>query len=147
MSDVDVPDDLAAPRVSRRALRAAMPPEVRRAFPTLLWSEEQLWALSTPATDLDVRELSWLIDLPVWRWRGQRFQVSIRDMLERPDHYAAHVAKARAADIRFPIHVMRHRGRLVILDGYHRFLKTLLLGHESIRAVAVRRDELSARSG
>ncbi|MGH7685818.1 MAG: hypothetical protein ACREN2_03265 [Candidatus Dormibacteria bacterium] len=142
--DVAVPGDLEVPRVSRRALRALMPPEVRRAFPALYWSEEQLWALATPASDLDVRKLSWLIDLPVWRWRGKRFQVSIRDMLERPDEYAAHVAKAMSADLGFPIHVMRHRGRLVILDGYHRLLKTLLLGRGSISAVAVRRDQLEA---
>lgn len=142
-----MPDDLEAPRVSRRALRATMPPEVRRAFPALYWSEEQLWAIPTPATDMDVRELVWLIDLPVWRWHGQRFQVSIRDMLERPDDYAAHVAKARDADLSFPIHVMRHRGRLVILDGYHRLLKTLLLGRKTIRAVAIRRDELERETG
>ena len=42
---------------------------------------------------------------------------------------------------------MRHRGRLVILDGYHRLLKTLLLGMESIKAVVVRRDELERETG
>jgi ParB-like chromosome segregation protein Spo0J len=33
-----------------------------------------------------------------------------------------------ATDVAFPIHATKHDGRLVVLDGYHRLLKAILLG-------------------
>lgn len=122
-----------------------MPPTVRRALPAFAWTIERLWALPTPPRDVPIAEVSWLLDLPVWRWRGRRFQVPPSAVLADPTAFAAHLEKAMATDLSFPIHVIRRNGRLVILDGYHRLLKALLLGQSTIKAVEVTRADLSDR--
>ena len=127
------PDPLDAPRVTPQQLLAAMPPAVREAFPDPStfpmsgWTEETLWRL----------------DLPIWRWEGRRFQLSLRQVLEDRERYRAHHEKAARADTSLPIHVAERGGRWVILDGYHRLLKVLLQGAPTIKVVKVRARDLA----
>src|SRR5262249_29149450 len=64
-----------------------------------------------------------------------------------PARYREHWKKAERADTAYPVHVARHRGRWVILDGYHRLLKTLARGGRTVRVVKVTAGDLSPRSG
>jgi hypothetical protein len=139
-------DPLEAPSVTREQLLASTPAQVRSAFPRFDWTEAALWRLDLPVEDVPVETFSWLLDLPLWRWQGRRFQLSLRDVLGDPERYRAHRDKAERADLSYPIHVVPHRGRWVILDGYHRLLKTLILGDRTVRVVKVRAADL-ARSG
>jgi hypothetical protein len=136
-------DPLAAPSVTPEQLRASMPPRVRAALPRLAWTEDALWRLEHPVEDVSVESFTWLLDLPLWRWQGRRFQLSLRDVLSDPERYRAHWEKAERADTAFPIHVIRHRGRWVILDGYHRLLKTLARGGSTVRVMKVSAADLA----
>lgn len=119
-----------------------MPSVVRAAFPTFAWSVDRLWQLQLPVQTVPIESFAWLLELPIWRWSGRRFQVSINDVVDHPRTYAAHRRKAMATDLAYPIHVTEHHHRLVILDGYHRLLKTMLLGHTSLDAMEVTADDL-----
>jgi hypothetical protein len=136
-------DPLAAPSVTSEELLASMPPRVRAALPRFAWSEEALWRLDLPVEDVPVESFAWLLDLPLWRWRGRRFQISLRDVLSDPERYRAHWEKAERADTAYPIHVIRHRGRWVILDGYHRLLRTLTRGDSTVRVMKVSAADLA----
>jgi hypothetical protein len=103
---------------------------------------EALWRLNLPTEELPVETFDWLLDLPVWRWQGRRFQVSLQDVLKEPAQYRSHHEKAEGTDTSYPIHVTHHRGRWVILDGYHRLLKTLVHGGRTIKVVKVRAGDL-----
>jgi hypothetical protein len=46
--------------------------------------------------------------------------------------------------MRYPIHVTLHNGRWIILDGYHRLLKTLLKDASTIKVMKVREAHLAA---
>jgi hypothetical protein len=119
-------DPLDAPRVTREQLLAAMPPRVREAFPDpaqFTWTDAALWRLDLPVAEVPLATFAWLLDLPIWRWAGRRFQLSLNDVLRNPERYRAHVEKAERADTAYPIHVTWHNDRWVILDGYHRLLK------------------------
>jgi hypothetical protein len=124
-----------------------MPPRVRAAFPRFQWSEPALWRLQLPVEEMPVEAFDWLLDLPLWRWRGRRFQVSLREVLADPARYREHWEKAERADTAYPVHVACHRGRWVILDGYHRLLKTLARGGRTVRVVKVSAGDLSPRMG
>jgi hypothetical protein len=135
-------DPLAAPGVTREQLLAAMPSRVRRAFPAFDWTEEALWRLDRPVEEVPVETFAWLLDLPLWRWQGRRFQISLRDVLGDPERYRAHREKAERADLAYPVHVTWHRGHWVILDGYHRLLKTLVQGGPTVKVMKVRATDL-----
>ncbi len=135
-------DPLQLDDVSKADLLASMPAALRVAFPTFDWSVEQLWALQLPVETMPIEAFGWLLDLPLWRWRGKRFQVSVRDVITHPGTYEPHVRKAMATDLSYPICVTTHLERVVILDGYHRLLKAILLGRTSLDAVEVTADDL-----
>jgi hypothetical protein len=140
---------LDAPRITPQQLLASMPPSVREAFPDPAtfplfgWTEETLWRLDLPVEEMPLVAFDWLLDLPIWRWEGSRFQVSLRHVLDDPERYRAHHEKAACADTRYPIHVTERGGRWVILDGYHRLLKSLLQAAPSISVVKVRAQNLA----
>lgn len=133
---------LSGPDVSRAELLDATPPELRDVFPAYDWNVDRLWELSLPVQDVPVENLTWLLHLPLWRWEGQRFVLSPAAVLADPKTYRAHHDKALAADLEYPIHITLHNSRWVILDGYHRLLKALLLGHKSIRGMSVAERDL-----
>jgi hypothetical protein len=144
MDDRAASGDLDAPQVSREELLASMPLRVRRAFPQFDWTEEALWRLQLPVEELPVETFDWLLDLPIWRWQGRRFQISMQDVLSDPAQYRAHHEKAERADTAHPIHVTWYRRRWVILDGYHRLLRTIVEGRRTIKAVKVRAEDLAS---
>lgn len=51
-----------------------------------------------------------------------------------------------ASDLRYPIHLAEHRGRLVILDGFHRLLKAVLEGRVEVEAMVLYDRDLKAIS-
>lgn len=142
-------DPLDAPRVTPEQLLASMPPRVREAFPDPAvfplfgWTEETLWQLDRPVEEVPIDVFDWLLEVPIWRWQGRRFQLSLRDVLRHPDQYQAHYEKAERADTRYPIHITRSKRRWIILDGYHRLLKTLVRGESTIKVMKVRAEDLA----
>ena len=107
------------------------------------WTEEDLWRVCVPPRAVPLEAFAWLLDVPVWRWGGRRWQLSIRQVLDDPEQYRAHVEKAERADLRYPIHATPGKGgNLVVLDGYHRLLKALRLGDRTIPVAVVTADDL-----
>lgn len=49
-----------------------------------------------------------------------------------------------ASDLRYPIHLVEYRGRLVILDGFHRLLKAAMEGREEVDAMVLSEGDLKA---
>jgi hypothetical protein len=47
-----------------------------------------------------------------------------------------------ASDLRHPIHLVRHSGQLVVLDGFHRLLKAALQGHAQIDGMVLSQEDL-----
>lgn len=136
--------DRAAPGVSGEELLAMMPAAIRQNLPTVPWRLEKLWRLELPVQSVQVEQLAWLFDLPLWQFNGTRFQVSPRQVREDPLSFPDHLSRAMASDLGFPIHLVKHRGRLVVLDGFHRLLKASLEGRSEIDAMVLSDDDLKA---
>jgi hypothetical protein len=109
-----------------------MPPEIASVWVPFDWDNARLWSLDLPVEVLSVRELTWLLDLPCWRRGEVWFVVRPRDVLGDPDAHPEHRDRIARADLRWPIDVMHHQGRWVMLDGLHRLAKAVQAGEQIV---------------
>ncbi len=105
------------------------------------WDVRKLWDVDLPIVDLDVADLSWLLDLPFWTVRG-RSNVRPLEVAEDPDGFADEYARVMRSDLQHPTNVIWLQGRWVTLDGLHRLLKAHILGRVTITAKTAYRDDL-----
>ncbi len=119
--------DRTAPDVSFEELLALMPESMREVFPSTRWQLGKLWALDLRVEPIEVADLLWMLDLPLWQLNGERFKVTPNQVAATPMNFRAHYERVMNADLDFPIHLVAYRGRLVVLDGIHRLLKAHFL--------------------
>ena len=104
-----------------------MPESMREVFPSTRWQLGKLWALDLRVEPIEVADLLWMLDLPLWQLNGERFKVTPNQVAATPMNFRAHYERVMNADLDFPIHLVAYRGRLVVLDGIHRLLKAHFL--------------------
>lgn len=138
--------DRTAADVSYEELMSQCPVEIKEALPQDRWRIDELWRLDLPVADVAVAALRWQLELPMWQYDGVRFQVRPVDVAADPQRYPHHYARVMAADVSYPIHGIHHRGRIAVLDGFHRLLKTQINGGESIPMMLLSRSDLLAIS-
>lgn len=135
-------NDRSAPRISWDELLAATPEPVRAALPMIPWRLDRLWGLSLPVQRIGIGQFAWLLDLPLWQRDGIRFQVTPRQVLDGPDEFPDHFRRVMDSDLGYPIHVVRHRGRLVVLDGFHRLAKATIEKRHQVEAIVLSAADL-----
>lgn len=131
---VDSGADRSAPDVSFDELLAMTPPSMRDVFPETHWQLGKLWALDLRVEPVEVADLLWMFDLPLWQLNGERFKVTPNQVAATPMNFRPHYERVMDADLDFPIHLVAYRGRLVVLDGVHRLLKAHFLRRRWIEA-------------
>ena len=105
------------------------PEIVERYWYSIDWDVESLWALDTPPRRQSLDALVWHLDVPVWPDpRGHPYRTTPREVLTDPILHQKEHARIAAADLKFPIEVFSHKGRLMILDGIHRLAKAYSAG-------------------
>ncbi|MFI5728619.1 hypothetical protein ACIA49_00765 [Kribbella sp. NPDC051587] len=136
--------DRSAPDVSFAELIAMMPAELREVFPPTRWQLEKLWALDLKVEPVEVADLVWMFELPLWQLDGERFKVTPNQVAETPMNYRPHYQRVMDADLDFPINLVAYRGRLVVLDGVHRLLKAHFLRRRWIEATIATATQLQS---
>jgi hypothetical protein len=126
--------DRSAPGVSFDELLAMTPDSMREVFPQTHWQLGKLWALDLRVEPVEVADLLWMFDLPLWQLNGERFKVTPNQVAATPMNFRPHYERVMDADLDFPIHLVAYRGRLVVLDGVHRLLKAHFLRRRWIEA-------------
>ncbi|WP_143220989.1 ParB N-terminal domain-containing protein [Actinomadura sp. CNU-125] len=122
-----------------------MTPDVlKETLPFVPWKIERLWALELPVRHIAVQELEWSFDLPLWQLNGERFQVTPRQVRDDPQRFPDHHRRVMASDLAYAIHLVEHRGRLVVLDGFHRLLKADIEGRTAIDAMVLSHADLDS---
>lgn len=119
--------DRTAPDVSFEELVGMMPEALREVFPPYRWQLAKLWELDLKVEPVEIADLVWMFDLPLWQLEGERFKVTPHQVAETPMNFRAHYQRVMDADLDFPINLVAYRGRLVVLDGVHRLLKAHFL--------------------
>ncbi|MFB6718797.1 hypothetical protein ACFCV3_01490 [Kribbella sp. NPDC056345] len=136
--------DRSAPDVSFAELVASMPDELRAVFPPTKWQLEKLWALDLKVEPIEVADLVWMFELPLWQLDGERFKVTPHQVAETPMNYRPHYQRVMDADLDFPINLVAYRGRLVVLDGVHRLLKAHFLRRRWIEGTIATATQLQS---
>ncbi|TDC31170.1 hypothetical protein [Kribbella albertanoniae] len=136
--------DRSAPDVSFDGLVASMPDELRAVFPPTKWQLEKLWALDLKVEPIEVADLVWMFELPLWQLDGERFKVTPHQVAETPMNYRPHYQRVMDADLDFPINLVAYRGRLVVLDGVHRLLKAHFLRRRWIEGTIATATQLQS---
>jgi hypothetical protein len=126
--------DRSAPDVSFEELLAMAPESMREVFPSTRWQLGKLWALDLRVEPVEVADLLWMFDLPLWQLNGERFKVTPNQVAATPMNFRPQYERVMNADLDFPIHLVAYRGRLVVLDGVHRLLKAHFLRRRWIEA-------------
>ena len=138
--------DRAAPDVSFEELVAMMPEALREVFPPYRWQLAKLWELDLKVEPVEIADLVWMFDLPLWQVEGERFKVTPHQVAETPMNFRAHYQRVMDADLDFPINLVAYRGRLVVLDGVHRLLKAHFLRRRWIEATIATATQLQSCS-
>jgi hypothetical protein len=126
--------DRSAPDVSFEDLLAMTPESMREVFPPTRWQLGKLWALDLKVEPVEVADLLWMFDLPLWQLNGERFKVTPNQVAATPMNFRPQYERVMNADLDFPVHLVAYRGRLVVLDGVHRLLKAHFLRRRWIEA-------------
>ena len=134
--------DRVAPDVSFDELVAMMPEALREVFPPYRWQLAKLWELDLKVEPVEIADLVWMFDLPLWQLEGERFRVTPHQVAETPMNFRAHYQRVMDADLDFPINLVAYRGRLVVLDGVHRLLKAHFLRRRWIEATIATATQL-----
>lgn len=101
------------------------------------WSEEKVWALDEPATEMPIDELAWHFDIPFWNERGGTYNLKPIDVIRHPNEHAEEYQRTMTANMEYPIDIMEQHGRWLILDGLHRLTRAAIQGatHVHVRLI------------
>lgn len=100
-----------------------LPELIRTYWYAVDWDVPALWALDLPTTTMDMTELAWHLDAPVWNDGHADYALTPRMLLATPERYPAERLRLDAADLAYPIEVTFLKDRWLILDGIHRLAK------------------------
>ncbi len=119
--------------------RQRVPKELAEVYVDFYWSQEKLWNLSIEAEEVEISELEWILDFPIWYTDEIK---TPRLLIENSSLDPLHWGRVEAADLSYPIHIMRWKEKLLILDGVHRLIKAMFFGHDKIFAKIVRSADI-----
>ncbi len=141
-------DEEALSTLLRRArphpLAAAIPSTLRPWLLPASWDQARLWSVARPPTTSRVTDLRWHYELPWWRGNDNRwFSVSPRDYLENPAEFPEHESRISSSDLAFPLHGVRRRGRIQLLDGIHRLVRADGLGRLNVDVILLSLEDIA----
>lgn len=113
------------------------------------WENRELWKLEAPRLQVAVGELAWHMDYPFFSSSPPLplFDLLPRAVLDNPHEFPRHWGRVQAANLAFPINVSTFGGRLVILDGVHRLLKSVMAGAATMECKLIARAHIRTEVG
>lgn len=101
----------------------------------------ELRDLPIPIQQIDIKDLIWCFDFPFWEKDGtDDWNLTPRDVIEKKPETTEHMKKIEEASLDYPIVVILHKEKWVILDGIHRLVKAYLLEKPIIDAKVLTKD-------
>ena len=96
------------------------------------WNNELVWNLAVEPESMSKDELVWHFDIPWLHTKGERFNLTPKDIMQYPTLYQEQYKRTMDSDLSFPIDIMHNKGRWLILDGLHRLMKAVHDGEDSV---------------
>jgi disulfide oxidoreductase YuzD len=110
------------------------------------WSQKKLWSLKVEPQVIDVSNFRWLLDYPIWAtdYPNKIFDLKPIDVLNDIETYPIKKKRILNVDLSYPIFAIRWNDKYVILDGFHRLLKSIIDDRHSIEVKIVSPDMISS---
>jgi hypothetical protein len=94
---------------------------------------QKLHNLAIPTTEMLISELLWHFDYPFWDKIGtDDWNLTPWEVIKNPKLHPNHFNKIKEADLSYPIEIVDHNNRWLILDGLHRLAKAYIENHQTI---------------
>jgi len=106
------------------------PPEIDFGF---IHEDEKTWDLDLPSEEMDLKELESNLDIAYLDKEGtDDWNLTLRELIDKPEKQPGHYEKIQKADIKYPIHIYFFKGSWRIIDGVHRLCKAFMKGRKTI---------------
>lgn len=105
------------------------------------WDERKVWRLRVPSVEIPIRELEWHLSIPFLSETG-KYDLTPYEVIDQPHHHSKEYFRVQSVDLSYPIDVMEHKGRLLILDGLHRLMKSYLKGLQTVKVRKIFRSQI-----
>lgn len=90
---------------------------------------------------MNINDLIWCFDFPVWEKDGtDDWNLTPKEVIEKKPETMEHMKKIEEASLDYPIVVIFHKEKWVILDGIHRLVKAYLLEKPTVDAKVLTKD-------
>jgi hypothetical protein len=113
------------------------PEIIREAGFDFHWDVKKVWELDLPVTEMEIKELLWHLDYPFLDRSKRKYDLHPYEVVYGPHRYKEEYERTLSANLEYPIHVMKNKGRWVILDGLHRLMKSYLVNLNKVRVKIV----------
>lgn len=113
--------------------RHGLPKRLAEVYVDFYWSQTKLWGLDIEVSEIELERLEWILDFPVWYLDPHPIPSTV---LASPDTDVSHWQRVMDADLRYPLHVLKWKKRLLVLDGIHRLLRAKIEG-KTVLAVKI----------
>jgi hypothetical protein len=97
------------------------------------WDNKKVWHLDEPVENMEISELDWLFDIPLWHSPGGYYDFKPIWVIENPGKYPERYKRIMEANLDWPIDIMEWKGRWLLLDGLHRLTKAKILGRKKVK--------------
>ena len=106
------------------------------------WSEEKVWQLDLPVEEMPLKELEWHFEIPFLWEKSRVYNLTPQQVIDKPKEYQKEYERTIKSDLKYPIDIMKNKGRWLILDGLHRLMKASILGQEIVKVRKISRDNI-----
>lgn len=106
------------------------------------WDEPKVWKLDIPVRKMNINKLIWHFDIPFLHFYGGVYNLSPNEVLNNPTKYQPEYDRTMKADMKYPIDIMKNKGRWLILDGLHRLMQASTKGLKEVNVRIVPREKI-----
>lgn len=97
--------------------------------------------LPLPTEQIKMEDLIWCFDFPVWEKDDtDDWNLTPWEVIRNEKGTTEHRKKVNEASLEYPIVIIFHREKWVILDGIHRLVKAYELGDETMNCKIISED-------
>jgi ubiquinone/menaquinone biosynthesis C-methylase UbiE len=106
------------------------------------WSNSRIWKIKTPVTEMQIKKLEWMLDIPFLDVKKGRYNLTPAEFLSNPKRFKTEYQRTMNADLRYPIDLMLNKGRWLVLDGLHRLMKAKIIGWKKVNVRKIPRSKI-----
>ena len=106
----------------------------------------KLRELPLPVSEIDIDQLLWHFDMPVWSKDGtDGWNLTPWEAIRKESGSTIHQKRIEDADFSYPLVATEYNSKMVILDGVHRLAKMYMQGEKIIKAKIIPTEYLSRK--